>query len=386
MANQHPIVFVHGLFGFGPNELGPLNYWGTAFEAESPIERRYEASVGPVCSAHDRACDLAAQIKGTRVDYGEQHAQEAGHKRFGDDFTDRGFVPEWDEEHPVHLVGHSLGSPTIRCLQHLLEENVFGWGSDHRWVHSISTISGVSNGSTLVYFFGADEQTGLMNRTGLGATLLHMVELYTSTTGGIVDLDDIYDFDLDHWGYKREETESLKEYLERVSHSRFLWEKDNAAYSLTLQGAYENNAIWRTYEDTYYFSYVTEKTWEDQLTGRHHPRLTMLPEMHIPSNYIGNKEFEKPPIPVADFRSSDWWGNDGLVSTYSQMYPRSSGRHPVGSEFQDASPNDHLQPGAWHYNWQRGMDHLDICINPRLQIRRQKEFYRLLFARLAALP
>ena len=204
MTNQHPIIFVHGLFGFGPKELGPLQYWGKAFDVESPIERKYEASVGPISSAHDRACELAAQIKGTQVDYGEQHAQDAGHERFGDDFTNHGFLPEWHEIHPIHLVGHSLGAPTVRCLQHLLEEDYWGWGSNHRWVHSISTISGVLNGSTLVFLFGADEQTGLMNKNGLAATLLHMVELYTSTTGGLVNLDNIYDYDLDHWGYKRE--------------------------------------------------------------------------------------------------------------------------------------------------------------------------------------
>ena len=387
MTNQHPIIFVHGLFGFGPKELGSLKYWGKAFEVESPIERKYEASVGPISSAHDRACELAAQIKGTQVDYGEQHAQDAGHERFGDDFTNHGFLPEWHEIHPIHLVGHSLGAPTVRCLQHLLEEDYWGWGSNHRWVHSISTISGVLNGSTLVFLFGADEQTGLMNKDGLAATLLHMVELYTSTTGGLVNLDNIYDYDLDHWGYKRENDESLSDYLERVSTSRFLWEKDNAAYSLTLQGAYESNLLWKTYSDTYYFSYVTEQTCKNWFTGKYHPSLRMLPKMKIPSAYIGRKKFKQPPIPVADFKSSEWWENDGLVSTYSQMYPRTSGNHPVDGQFQDETPDAQFHPGAWYYKWERDMDHLDICLVPSLrQIPRQKEFYRRLFKRLAALP
>ena len=74
MSNQCPVVLVHGLLGFGPKELGPLNYWGTAFKVPSPLPR-YEASVGPLSSAHDRACELAAQIKGARVDYGEEHAR-----------------------------------------------------------------------------------------------------------------------------------------------------------------------------------------------------------------------------------------------------------------------------------------------------------------------
>lgn len=27
MPNHRPVIFEHGLFGFGPNELEPLNYW-----------------------------------------------------------------------------------------------------------------------------------------------------------------------------------------------------------------------------------------------------------------------------------------------------------------------------------------------------------------------
>lgn len=383
MSNQNPVVFVHGILGFGPNELGPLTYWGSALRISSPLDC-HEASVGPLSSAHDRACELAAQIKGTKVDYGAAHAQAEGHQQYGDDFRDKGFVPDWGEQRPVHLIGHSLGSPTVRCLQHLLEIDYWGWGSNHRWIASITTLSGVSNGSTLTYFFGVDEKTGKLKKGSGIAPLLMMIEVFAAATGGI--LETIYDFDLDHWGIKRQAGESLLAYLGRLAKTKFLWGTDNAAYTLSLQGAYADNQIWRSYPETYYFSYVTEQTYQGWFTGKHYPELTMNPAMLSLATYIGHKEFVKPPIPVPDFNSSDWWENDGAVPTHSQKYPHISGSHPVGGEFDDHTPLTSFQPGQWYYKWERDVDHLDICITPQPnQIGWQKRFYTTLLYRLAAL-
>lgn len=384
MSNQCPVVLVHGLLGFGPKELGPLNYWGTAFKVPSPLPR-YEASVGPLSSAHDRACELAAQIKGARVDYGEEHARREGHKRFGFDFSGNGFVPHWSERCPVHLVGHSLGSPTIRCLQHLLASDYWGWGSNARWVVSITTISGVSNGSTLTYLFGADEKTGLVKKASLTTLLLLAVEAYGYATGGVQDA--IYNFDLNHWGFTRAAGETVGEYLIRISRSRFLKGKDNACYSLTLQGAYADNAVWLTYPETYYLSYITEQTERSWLSGRYYPRPRMNPAMLPHSAYIGQKQFLAPPIPVAGFDAAQWWENDGAVPAYSQMYPHISGEHPIGGEFDSNTQVDRFEKGKWYFRWERDVDHLDVCVCPEVgQIGWQRRFYIGLFEMLSALP
>lgn len=88
--NKYPFVFVHGMFGWGDaigiDKVAP--YWGATtgnlmdFLTSCKYEC-YSASVGPVSSAWDNACELYAQLMGTRVDYGEAHSKAHGHERYG---------------------------------------------------------------------------------------------------------------------------------------------------------------------------------------------------------------------------------------------------------------------------------------------------------------
>jgi pimeloyl-ACP methyl ester carboxylesterase len=110
-----------------------------------------------------------------QVDYGEQHALDHDHDRFGATFE--GLFPEWSDLQPVHLVGHSYGGNTALELQRLLHEQVCAtFGSklstqqlsmrrqafsahvtSASWVRSISTISSPLNGSLALYPLGLDE-------------------------------------------------------------------------------------------------------------------------------------------------------------------------------------------------------------------------------------
>jgi triacylglycerol esterase/lipase EstA (alpha/beta hydrolase family) len=379
MANDFPVVLCHGLFGWGPSEVGGFPYWGTATSVKSPL-RRHVASVGPISSVHDRACELAFQIKGGRVDYGETHAADAGHDRFGRSYApDAAFHSEWSEDHPVHLVGHSMGAPTIWMLQHLLATDSFGWGSSANWVKSISAISGVLNGSTAVYFLGCNKKTGLVDPDSIVDFLGSAVELNIRLTGDLFDR--WYDFDLDHWGLTSDPVEGLERQLQNIAATPMFHGKDNAAYGLSIQGLLEQNAMCRTNTDTFYFSYATEQTFEGFLTGYHYPEPCMNPFAIPTALYIGKKRFKHEFYP--GFRSSDWWHNDGLVPVYSQLYPRISGNHSVGGEIGSRS---HFRPGEWYYDVLNS-DHIDIVAMPELaKIGEQISFYRKLFERLAELP
>ncbi len=129
-------IFVHGLSGWGSydfqNEFFP--YWGLSggdiirYLNEQGYES-YAASVAPKGSAWDRACELYAQLMGTRVDYGEVHSKAAGHERFGRDYSKDPLLDDFSDSEYV-LIGHSFGGATIRLFSEVLrngsEEQIYG--------------------------------------------------------------------------------------------------------------------------------------------------------------------------------------------------------------------------------------------------------------------
>lgn len=379
MANAHPVILCHGLFGWGPSEVGGFPYWGTAMSVPSPLAR-HAASVGPISSMHDRACELAFQIKGGRVDYGKAHAQAAGHQRVGRIYKGRAVLhKKWSERHPVHLVGHSMGAPTIFMLQHLLATDFFGWGSNPNWVKSITSISGALNGTTATYFLGCNETTGLVEEGSIVDFLARAIELHIRLTGDLFDR--FYDFDLDQWGISAQLGDRLDVQLQRIAQSPMFRGTDNAAYSITIQGLLEQDALCQTYPETYYFSSVTDQTFRGILSGHYYPEPGMNPFAIPTSLYIGHTTFKRPFYP--GFRSEDWWQNDGLVSVYSQMFPRIAGNHPVGGEI---GSQTRFEPGKWYHEILSDVDHIDIVALPELgKVGLQKRFYTDLFKRLAAL-
>lgn len=80
----------------------------------------FAASVAPVGSLWDRACELYAQLAGNRVDYGAAHSREYRHERYGRDFTGRPLIPSFDANTKLVLIGHSFGGATANLFAELM--------------------------------------------------------------------------------------------------------------------------------------------------------------------------------------------------------------------------------------------------------------------------
>ena len=179
---DYTYVYVHGLAGWGSYDFQNriLPYWGMlGGDMVKNLNRvGYKcrsASVDPQGSAWDRACELYAQLMGTRVDYGKAHSERCAHARFGKDFSKKRLVDDWSAEHKLNLLGHSFGGVTVRLLAELMasgskEErratdpqdlSPLFIGGKGDWIYSITTLAAPTNGTT-AYGFG-DPETELEN-------------------------------------------------------------------------------------------------------------------------------------------------------------------------------------------------------------------------------
>jgi hypothetical protein len=370
------IVFVHGLFGWGPGELGGLPYWGDAVEQFHPVFKTHEAKCGPLSSFHDRACEVFAQIRGGRVDYGEIHSRQAGHARFSRDY-DKGFHPGWSADDPVILIGHSAGAQTCLQLQSLLAEDFWKIGSSADWVEAVVSVAGVINGSLLTYMF-CDKLTGKLRErpSMLIGQALNILSIVAALPSPFPKPLDLY---LDQW--TGDPDQPFDELLFRLDHSAFVSGEDNLAYDLSLQGCQKANRNFKTNQGTYYFSLVTDAAHEESFLGLPwfrkvwRPDATINPILFQPAIYQAQKvDFSSDPIPgwgEGDLSLQKWRDNDGAVSVISQLYPFTGGSEPVGGEGLFAA-GPALRRGEWRFDrLERAIghrfDHFDPVVGSRLK-------------------
>ena len=163
--NKYPIILIHGFLGWGKDELGEINYWGGKNNIEQYLRDKgyevYSVSLGPISSSYDCAIETFYQVKGGQLDYGQAHAEKYSIVQQPKGVNYTGLYPQWDENHPVHILGYSFGGMTSRMLLHLLTHSIAkdSTGLPDKslllgeelsgWVASITTMSSPHNGSTL---------------------------------------------------------------------------------------------------------------------------------------------------------------------------------------------------------------------------------------------
>ena len=368
-AMSVPTVFVHGYSGWGSYDVRNAHYPYFGLNA-CDISRHltdagypvYMASVGPHSSAWDRACELYAQLTGTKTDYGAAHSRMCGHDRYGMDFTGRPLITDfqWDAEHPVNLVGHSFGGVTVRLLLDLLvdgsPEEADATGADtsplftggHKGlVRSISIIAAPSNGTTAVYMQGGGDA-------------------FSANTLG-------YDPHLEQFGIVSDSNMTESVAAQRMQEVGFYDHFDNALNDMSVDRACAINAALELQPDVYYYCYYGVATMDE--AGAQVPISTMLAQLRGLATFMGSYTGTTPGSFTVGFGAGQqtvsvpsqtidesWFPNDGMVNAASAACPYhlDANGTPVYDAHVDASGTDAVQPGQWNVYPALGYDHLGM--------------------------
>ncbi|KAJ7537632.1 hypothetical protein O6H91_11G014800 [Diphasiastrum complanatum] len=354
-----PIVLVHGIFGFGKGKLGGISYWAGAEKMDDCV---LIPDLGSLTSVYDRACELFYFLKGGTVDFGADHSCQFGHSRFGRTYT-QGWYPDWDEDHPLHFVGHSSGVQVIRVLQQLLANKSFpGYEiTNANWVLSVTSLSGSLNGTTRTYIEGIRPEDGrtlrkicLLQILRLGVLLYEWLDIPL--------LKRYYSFGFEHFNLARHQVGYIGLVKTLAGYTGPFKSGDWILPDLSIQSTIDTNHTLKTYPNTYYISYVTKST--RKLFGRTvpssltaiHPLLLLrtlqISWWHYPTNISP---------PYEGYRDEDWHDNDGALNTISMCYPRFPVEHPHCS-LASLKDGDILKPGIWYYTHVEA-DHIFFIIN-----------------------
>ena len=343
---NYTYVFVHGLSGWGEYDdiYKLMPYWGMfgGDLMEYLRDKGFDvaaASVAPVNSAWDRACELYAQLTGTRTDYGKAHSESCNHERYGEDFTGRALINSFSEQDKINLLGHSFGGATVRLFASIMEKGSaeeiaatpeeelsdYFKGGKGNWIYSVTALAAPSNG-TSTYNVGENEEKQEPEevpekepeKKGPIAEKISSVinDLMSTFTGGEKD--------------------------GRI-------ESDYASYDMYIDNALELNKTIITYKDTYYFAIPCSAT-EKQADGTYAPIKSKMESLFVSSSaamgaYTGVTKGGY----VID---ETWLENDGLVNTVSAMAPSSA----PWTDYVEGKVN----PGIWNVMPVYRADHMSL--------------------------
>ena len=343
---QLPTVFVHGYTGWGGydglNDIAP--YWGLFTgdilkELNNSGYHCYAASVGPLSSAWDRACELYAQLTGTRTDYGIYHSKKYGHDRYGEDFTGKALIPgfTWDANHKINLVGHSFGGTACRMFIDLLYDGapeeveasrtageqvspLFA-GGHKGMIHSFTALSTPLNGASFHYANPME--------TVLGPEMFKAIGITADLT-----VPGVYDPMLQQFGIGTDAGANITQLFQQLLTTHFYDHNDSCITDMTVEKGTDLNKSWEIRDDIYYFSRYGNKTNKNGTTGK----VTLEPDVFPMfltmginiANYTGQSNSSYPdgygeyyrdvPVPSIPL-GEDWQPNDGMNNVISGRCP-----------------------------------------------------------------
>ena len=357
-TNKYPFIFIHGMMGWGEEEsLYKLPYWGMVCGnlvkqlREEGIEA-YAPQVSPLGSAWARACELYAQLTGTRVDYGEAHAKKYHHERFGRTY-DKALVPGWGQPmadggiKKVHILGHSFGGATIRTLSSLLENGceaeravtdpsdlspLFAGGHGD-WIMTLTSVSAPHDGTTFVHCF--PKLMFAVKALATGATTL------IANLGG----GKVYDVHMEQYGLNEDpfHRTGRKHLLFTPKQLKGFYNifkyKDNVFDDLRIDQAGELNKHLSPNKNVYHFSIAGNGTKPAKDNPEFQVRAPIMIFAFIPFAKVMGK-WEPKTLGVNE-TNLNWRPNDGLVPLESARFPQ---KEPH-INYADAKT---IEKGIWH--------------------------------------
>ena len=337
--NSYPIILIHGFLGWGREEMSDYYYWGGRTDLESFLKQQgyevFTVSVGPISPNFDRAIEAFYQIKGGQVDYGNKKSKEFGIIQQPHNKYYSGLYSSWDADHPIHIISHSQGGQTARMLEMLLKKSIPGETSPlllneyTGWIKSITTISTPHNGTTLVPI--------MLDVFPFAINLVPWVGAIE-----IENVDNIFNFDLEHWDIERRPHESFNKYYKRINDSPLGNYRNLCTWDLSIEGAAEFNNNYTTDRNIYYFSFPTYATKSKKNGNLHHPDNKMSFHLWSTAHLIGT--YNEAP-------DSTWYENDGICNTVSMT-------HPNGSHYKNYAGTP--EKGIWQVFNKLHMDHQAI--------------------------
>lgn len=358
MNTKRKYIFVHGTAGWGSYDARyeKMPYWGMrggdliSYLREKGFDC-YAASVSPVGSAWDRACELYAQICGSRVDYGQYHSRHYSHERYGKDYAGCPLLPDWSENTELVLIGHSFGGATVRLFAELMAHGDEAERSD-------------TKEEDLSPFFVGGKGHQIVAVVGLAAEY-NGNSAYDMTSDSGFDLKAVR---VPWWSklFGRAMTRRIEPQTDGRD------PEDCGDYDMHIDRAILMNRRMSALPDVYYFSVPCSYT--RKKGDRYVPEKGMEPFFVMRSLQMGQYTSTTAGGMKIDHR---WLRNDGRVNTISEVAP-------FGSPRKKLDP-DHPQPGVWNvYPIYHG-DHMSLQ-GGLLHKRDIRPFYEEMLAMIGRIP